>query len=112
MIRLQQILLSLVLVVAAPLSHAQSPSSRGVVYDTGADHFEAKCAFCHGAKGEGVGIFPALKGLSAQEAQNKLERYRSSKKVGRYSALMYVRSSQLTDKQIEQLADYIGQLPR
>ncbi len=81
-----------------------------VEYNSGKSHYLAKCAFCHGVSGEGVGIFPALRGSDAKDVKDKLQRYRKSRKVGRYSAMMYVRASKLTDEQIEALSDYIPTL--
>ena len=69
-----------------------------------------QCASCHGAKGEGLGIFPSLSGKTYQETLNLLNTYRSYGKVGRLSALMYVRVSNLSDQETEQLSIYIETL--
>ncbi len=79
-------------------------------YPSGKEHYQTKCAFCHGAAGEGVGIFPALKNSAKAEVVEKLTRYKNSKKVGKYSSLMYVRSSGLSEGDIKQLSEYIATL--
>ena len=94
----------------AVCAFAATPSPQTVTYETGKEFYKAKCLFCHGAEGQGVGIFPALSVISRAEAEEKLLRYRASKKVGRYSSMMYIRASKLSDKDIKNLADYIGVL--
>ena len=55
-------LLALLMTVAAIMSVSQSFAA-----DDAAKTFGAKCAMCHGAKGEGKGNFPALNNGEVQK---------------------------------------------
>ncbi|MGK0674571.1 MAG: c-type cytochrome [Halothiobacillaceae bacterium] len=70
----------------------------------------ATCAACHGAKGEGSGIFPKLAGLSASEVESKLKKYRAGETLGPNSAMMAPNAAALSDSDIANLSAYIASL--
>ncbi|HSP00718.1 MAG TPA: c-type cytochrome [Thioalkalivibrio sp.] len=70
----------------------------------------ASCAACHGAQGEGQGIFPKLAGTPADRIAELLKRYRAGEEVGPQSALMAPNASGLSDEDISDLAAYIDSL--
>ena len=73
----------------------------------------AKCAVCHGAKGEKVA--PGIEGnvliskLSKESIISDLKGYRAKTlKKGKSSAIMYLQSANLSDADIESLGEYIS----
>lgn len=73
----------------------------------------AKCAVCHGAKGEKVA--PGSEGnvliskLSKESIISDLKGYRAKTlKKGKSSAIMYLQSANLSDADIESLGEYIS----
>ena len=69
----------------------------------------AGCVACHGAAGEG-GIGPQLAGQGATDIANKLLRYKNGDTLGAQSALMWSQAAQLSQADIENLAEYISTL--
>ena len=67
----------------------------------------AGCAACHGADGGG-GIGPMLAGQSANDIVGKLTTYKNRGQIGAQSALMWGQSAMLSEKEINQIGDYIG----
>ncbi|MFO8154273.1 c-type cytochrome [Thioalkalivibrio sp.] len=77
--------------------------------DAGRDRY-ATCISCHGAEGEGSGIFPKISGRSADYIADRLTTYRSGEEVGPNSALMMPQATGLSDEAIADLAAYIASL--
>ena len=70
----------------------------------------ATCSACHGANGEGAGIFPKLAGLSADKAADLLKKYRAGETVGANTAMMAPNAKALTDANITDLSAFIASL--
>jgi cytochrome c553 len=70
----------------------------------------AGCAACHGQGGEGMAVFPALKGKSSDYITEKLYAYRNKETVGNMSSTMWAQAGQLTDEQITTIGKYIETL--
>ena len=67
----------------------------------------AGCAACHGQKGEGMGIFPALAGRDASYISEKLYAYKNREEVGNMSSTMWAQASMLTDSDIDTISKFI-----
>ena len=67
----------------------------------------AGCAGCHGAQGQGQGMFPKLAGQTSDYIAGRLNAYRNKERVGSNSAMMWGQAMPLTDKQIEQLSVFV-----
>ncbi len=67
----------------------------------------AKCMGCHGAQGQGVGVFPALAGRDAAYLIDQLHNYKSG---ARQNPMMMPIAKGLTDEEIEKLAGYYSSL--
>ena len=65
------------------------------------------CAACHGQKGEGMGMFPALAGKNSEYIIDRLTTYKNRGEVGKMSATMWSRASLLSDQDIETLGKFI-----
>jgi len=65
------------------------------------------CAGCHGQKGEGMGIFPALAGKQASYIEAALIQYQNREKRGKRSQIMWSQASILSKKNIIDLSNYI-----
>ncbi|AGA31893.1 cytochrome c, class I [Thioalkalivibrio nitratireducens DSM 14787] len=70
----------------------------------------AACVSCHGAEGEGMGIFPKIAGQGADYIAERLGQYRAGETVGPNTALMAPHASGLSDEAIADLAAYIASL--
>ncbi|WP_018233016.1 c-type cytochrome [Thioalkalivibrio thiocyanodenitrificans] len=70
----------------------------------------ATCIACHGAQGQGMGIFPKLAGHTAEEIVDLLTRYRAGETVGPNTPLMAPQAVTLSDEDIANLAAYIETL--
>jgi cytochrome c553 len=68
----------------------------------------ATCAACHGANGEGAGMFPKLAGTPADKIADLLKKYRAGETVGANTAMMAPNAKPLTDADIDNLAAFIG----
>jgi len=71
----------------------------------------ATCVSCHGAQGQGMGIFPKVAGQDAEYIAGRLQQYRAGEQVGPNSALMMPHATGLSDEAIADLAAYIATLP-
>jgi len=78
--------------------------------EAGKDRFGA-CASCHGAQGQGMGIFPKVAGQDPDYIAGRLQQYRAGEQVGPTSALMMPHATGLSDEAIADLAAYIATLP-
>ncbi|SFR51606.1 c-type cytochrome [Thiomicrospira sp. ALE5] len=79
-------------VAAAPAANGQQ------LYST--------CMGCHGATGGG-GVGPKLQGQDRDDFISKMNAYRAGEQVGPMTAMMAPMAANLTDAEIEALADYI-----
>jgi cytochrome c5 len=70
----------------------------------------ATCIGCHGAQGQGMGIFPKLAGHTAEEIVDLLKKYRAGEQVGPNTALMAPNARNLSDEDIADLAAFIESL--
>ncbi|OOG21806.1 cytochrome c class I [Thioalkalivibrio denitrificans] len=68
------------------------------------------CIGCHGAQGQGMGIFPKLAGTPADRIVELLNKYRAGEQVGPNTALMVPNARNLSDEDIADLAAYIETL--
>lgn len=67
----------------------------------------AGCAACHGQGGEGMGVFPALKGQTADYIAQRLVQYKNKEQVGNMSSTMWAQAGMLSDKDIETIGKFI-----
>ena len=92
---------------AAPAPEVAAPVPAVV---DGATKYTASCASCHGAAGQGMGAFPKLAGLTADAVKSKLADYKAGKQMGAQTAVMAPIASQLTDEEVEALANHTATL--
>jgi cytochrome c553 len=95
--------------VAMPAPEAAAPAATAEA-DPGKAKFASVCSTCHGANGEGMGTFPKLAGLTADEVAAKLKDYRAGKQMGAQTAIMAGVAKGLTDDDIGMLAAHIATL--
>lgn len=69
----------------------------------------AACAGCHGGNGQGSGQYPALAGKSEDEIEHALKDYKSGKRA---NAIMKSFATNLSDKDVENLAAYYASLKK
>ena len=65
------------------------------------------CAACHGQEGQGMAVFPALAGQSADYISGRLNAYKNRETVGNMSSTMWAQAGMLSDKDIETLSQFI-----
>ncbi len=94
--------------VPAPAPAAPVAAAAGNA--AGAAKFAASCASCHGAKGQGIGTFPKLAGLSADTFKSRIADYKAGKQVGPQSAVMMPLASMLSDADVDNLAAHVATL--
>jgi cytochrome c553 len=73
----------------------------------GESRYEVNCVNCHGAAGQGMASFPAIRGRDAAYIADRLETYRAREMVGPNSAIMMSLSADLSDEDIANLAAFI-----
>jgi cytochrome c553 len=96
---------------AAPAAGAPAAPAAAVAGDVAAGKTKyAACAACHGANGEGQGMFPKVAGQSAADLAAKLKKYRAGETVGPNSAMMAPNAAGLSDDDIADLSAYIASL--
>lgn len=71
--------------------------------------YYAQCIACHGAGGEG-GVGPKLAGQSVEDITSKLSTYRDGGTLGSQSALMWSVAKPMSDKDIQNLAEFVETL--
>ena len=67
----------------------------------------AGCAACHGQKGEGMGVFPALAGRDANYISERLYQYQNREDVGSMSSTMWAQAGMLSDNEIKTIGQFI-----
>ena len=65
------------------------------------------CAACHGAEGQGMGVFPKLAGQSSDYIVNKLNAYKNRETVGNMSSTMWAQAGMLSDADINMIGKFI-----
>ena len=65
------------------------------------------CAACHGQKGEGMGMFPALAGQSKEYIVDRLYAYQNREEVGNMSSTMWAQAGLLSDSDIDTIGEFI-----
>jgi cytochrome c553 len=71
--------------------------------------YYAQCVACHGANGGG-GVGPKLAGQSVEDITAKLSTYRDGGTLGSQSALMWSVAKPMSDKDIQNLAEFVKTL--
>lgn len=94
------------LLLGGSLGHAVAAN------ETAAELAAAKCAICHGPRGEGTSsAFPRLAGQRAEYVEAQLKAFRSRTRADPFAqAYMWAVASQLRDEDIRGLATYYEQL--
>lgn len=103
-----KIFLFCVVVVAAT---ALTAIAQAADKSAGAALYTNKCAQCHGREGQGMASFPSLAGRDADYISSRLETYRAGERVGSNSSLMIPNATDLSDKDIANLAAYLADQP-
>ena len=65
------------------------------------------CAACHGAEGQGMAVFPALAGQSADYIVDRLNTYKNRGEVGPMSSTMWAQAGMLSDADINMIGKFI-----
>lgn len=65
------------------------------------------CAACHGAEGQGMAVFPALKGKSADYIYQRLQQYKNRETVGSMSSTMWAQAGMLSDDDMKTIGKFI-----
>lgn len=94
----------------APAAAPAAPVAAAAGNAAGAAKYTASCASCHGAKGQGMGTFPKLAGLTADTVKSRMATYKAGKQVGPQSAVMMPIASMLSDADVDNLAAHIASL--
>jgi cytochrome c553 len=69
----------------------------------------AACGACHGAQGGG-GVGPALAGQTVDYIVGRLNQYKNGEKVGSQSNMMWGQAANLSETDIQDLAEYVKTL--
>lgn len=67
----------------------------------------AGCAACHGQNGEGMAVFPALKGQTADYIIDRLTTYKNRGEVGAMSSTMWAQAGMLSEQDIATIGKFI-----
>ena len=67
----------------------------------------AGCAACHGNKGQGMAVFPALAGQSSDYIIDRLTTYKNRGEVGAMSSTMWGQAAMLSEEDIETIGKFI-----
>ena len=65
------------------------------------------CAACHGQEGQGMAVFPALAGKSADYIVDRLNTYKNRGEVGGMSSTMWAQAGMLSDEDINMIGKFI-----
>jgi len=93
--------------LARYFSQQKNDAKASETYNKKGENVRARCISCHGMKGITVTeLWPNLAGQQAKYLQKQLHAFKSGK---RQSPIMQVIAQELTDKQIEAVAEYYSQ---
>ena len=67
----------------------------------------AGCAACHGNEGQGMAVFPALAGKSADYITDRLRTYKNGGEVGSMSSTMWAQAGMLSESDIDTIGRFI-----
>ena len=67
----------------------------------------AGCAACHGDKGQGMAVFPALAGQTSDYIIDRLTTYKNRGEVGAMSSTMWGQAAMLSEQEIETIGKFI-----
>ena len=73
--------------------------------------YAVNCGNCHGPGGMGLASYPKISGKEVSYLIDRLNTYRSGKKIGPNSDLMIMMAKPLTDVEIDNLAAYLATDP-
>lgn len=74
----------------------------------GESRYAQNCGNCHGPAGMGLASYPKISGKEIPYLIDRLQTYRSGKKIGPNSSLMIMMASGLSDDEISNLAAYLS----
>jgi cytochrome c553 len=77
----------------------------------GEKRYAVNCGNCHGPGGMGLASYPKISGKEVSYLIDRLNTYRSGKKIGPNSDLMIMMAKPLTDVEIDNLATYLATDP-
>ena len=77
----------------------------------GEARYAQNCGNCHGPAGMGLASYPKISGKEVDYLIDRLNTYRSGKKIGPNSDLMIMMAKPLTDVEIDNLAAYLATDP-
>tara|TARA_B100000212_G_scaffold62624_1_gene42785 strand:+ start:6571 stop:6855 length:285 start_codon:yes stop_codon:yes gene_type:complete len=77
----------------------------------GEKRYAVNCGNCHGPGGMGLASYPKISGKEVSYLIDRLNTYRSGKKIGPNSDLMIMMAKPLTDVEIDNLAAYLATDP-
>ena len=92
--------------VALALSAAAPASALDI--EAGGKLYKKECRGCHGPTAKGLASYPKLAGQPAEYLVQRLEEYRSGKKLGPNTPLMAPRAKKLSDEDIANIANFIA----
>jgi len=87
-----------------------NPASCGDI-DAGKARYAQNCGNCHGPAGMGLASYPKIQGKEVAYLTDRLQTYRSGKRIGPNSDLMIMMAMPLSDEEIENLAAYLSSVP-
>ena len=67
----------------------------------------AGCAACHCNEGQGMAVFPALAGKSAEYITDRLTTYKNRGEVGSMSSTMWAQAGMLSESDIDTIGRFI-----
>ena len=91
------------------LAHSSNVISGDV--SEGEKRYAVNCGNCHGPGGMGLASYPKISGKEVSYLIDRLNTYRSGKKIGPNSDLMIMMAKPLTDVEIDNLAAYLATDP-
>jgi cytochrome c553 len=65
------------------------------------------CAACHGQEGQGMAVFPALAGKSADYIVDRLNTYKNRGEVGPMSSTMWAQAGMLSEADINMIGKFV-----
>ena len=77
----------------------------------GEKRYAVNCGNCHGPGGMGLASYPKISGKEVDYLIDRLNTYRSGKRIGPNSDLMIMMAKPLTDVEIDNLVAYLATDP-